>query len=129
MDKSFFSEISAFLIETGEPREVHHFCVMTGYGADAVNPYMAFVVIDRLIREKHLSADKPERTIIDEMNLAQDNRSNIRGDFGVHTTRVNKVFATGDCRRGQSLVVWAIREGREAKREIDRFLMGSSSLP
>jgi glutamate synthase (NADPH/NADH) large chain len=47
------------VIETGEPREVHHFCVMTGYGADAVNPYMAFVAIDRLIREKHLSADKP----------------------------------------------------------------------
>ena len=46
------------VIETGEPREVHHFCVMTGYGADAVNPYMAFVAIDRLIREKHLSGDK-----------------------------------------------------------------------
>jgi NADPH-dependent glutamate synthase beta subunit-like oxidoreductase len=71
----------------------------------------------------------PEKTIIDELQLAQDPRSNIKGDFGVHTTSANKVFAAGDCRRGQSLVVWAIREGREAAREIDRFLMGTSSLP
>ena len=71
----------------------------------------------------------PEKTIIDELQLAQDPRSNIKGDFGVHTTSAPKVFAAGDCRRGQSLVVWAIREGRESAREIDRFLMGTTSLP
>lgn len=71
----------------------------------------------------------PEKTIIDELGLAQDPRANIKADFGQHTTSVGKVFAAGDCRRGQSLVVWAIREGREAAREIDTFLMGSSSLP
>lgn len=71
----------------------------------------------------------PEKTIIDELNLACDPRSNIKGDFGLHTTSAPKVFAAGDWRRGQSLVVWAIREGRESAREIDRFLMGTTSLP
>ena len=42
---------SGLVVESGEPREVHHFCVLTGYGADAVNPYMAYVAIERLVRE------------------------------------------------------------------------------
>ena len=71
----------------------------------------------------------PEKTLIDEFKLACDPRGNIKADFGNHVTSVDKVFAAGDCRRGQSLVVWAIREGRECAREVDRFLMGSSSLP
>lgn len=71
----------------------------------------------------------PEKTIIDELTLAQDARGNIKAEFGDHVSSVGKVFAAGDCRRGQSLVVWAIREGREAAREIDRFLMGTTSLP
>jgi len=71
----------------------------------------------------------PEKTIIDELTLAQDARGNVKAEFGDHVSSVGKVFAAGDCRRGQSLVVWAIREGREAAREIDRFLMGTTSLP
>jgi len=71
----------------------------------------------------------PEKTLIDQLQLAADPRGNIKADFGSHTTSVGKVFAAGDCRRGQSLVVWAIREGREAAREMDKFLMGSSALP
>ncbi|MEC8754034.1 MAG: glutamate synthase, partial [Pseudomonadota bacterium] len=58
-----------------------------------------------------------------------DERSNYRADYGQYMTNVDKVFAAGDCRRGQSLVVRAINEGREAAREIDRFLMGSTELP
>ncbi|HBK13008.1 MAG TPA: glutamate synthase, partial [Gammaproteobacteria bacterium] len=50
-------------------------------------------------------------------------------EYGRYTTNVEKVFAAGDCRRGQSLVVRAINEGREAAREIDRFLMGTTELP
>ncbi|MBP6277733.1 MAG: glutamate synthase, partial [Limnohabitans sp.] len=51
-------------------------------------------------------------------------------DFtGGYATNVNKVFAAGDMRRGQSLVVWAIREGRQAARAVDEFLMGVSDLP
>jgi len=49
--------------------------------------------------------------------------------LGGYATSANKVFAAGDVRRGQSLVVWAIREGRQAARAIDEFLMGSSELP
>ena len=56
-------------------------------------------------------------------------RTNIRAEYGKFTTNVEGVFAAGDNRRGQSLVVWAINEGRAAARECDKFLMGSSQLP
>jgi glutamate synthase (NADPH/NADH) small chain len=53
----------------------------------------------------------------------------VRADYGTYATSVPGVFAAGDCRRGQSLVVWAINEGRGAARECDRYLMGSTELP
>ncbi|MWC28212.1 glutamate synthase subunit beta [Paenibacillus sp. MMS18-CY102] len=71
----------------------------------------------------------PENTIINQLNLEQDRRSNVKAQYGKYTTSVDKVFAAGDMRRGQSLVVWAINEGREAAREVDKYLMGSSMLP
>lgn len=71
----------------------------------------------------------PEHYVSSPMDLALDGRSNYLAEKGLYQTSVDKVFAAGDCRRGQSLVVWAINEGREAAREIDRFLMGESSLP
>lgn len=71
----------------------------------------------------------PERTIIDELGLETDRRSNVKARYGKYNTNVDKVFAAGDMRRGQSLIVWAINEGREAAREVDRFLMGSTMLP
>ncbi len=71
----------------------------------------------------------PEHLVSDELTIQYDERSNYRAEYGRYTTNVDKVFAAGDCRRGQSLVVWAINEGREAAREIDRFLMGSTQLP
>lgn len=71
----------------------------------------------------------PESTIIEELGLEQDPRSNVKADYGKFTTSVEKVFAAGDMRRGQSLIVWAINEGRAVAREADRFLMGSSKLP
>lgn len=73
--------------------------------------------------------DGPESTIIDQLGLEQDRRSNVKASYGKYRTNVDKVFAAGDMRRGQSLVVWAINEGREAAREVDKFLMGSSVLP
>ncbi|MCZ8241686.1 MAG: glutamate synthase, partial [Microcystis sp.] len=54
---------------------------------------------------------------------------NIKAEHGQFATSLPKVFAAGDCRRGQSLVVWAINEGRGAARECDRFLMGATDLP
>jgi len=71
----------------------------------------------------------PEHYASDAINIEYDARSNYKADHGVYATNVDGVFAAGDCRRGQSLVVWGINEGREAAREIDRYLMGDSLLP
>ncbi len=67
--------------------------------------------------------------MLEEFGVARDARSNVRADTDDYRTSVAKVFAAGDMRRGQSLVVWAIREGRQAARAVDEFLMGSSALP
>ena len=71
----------------------------------------------------------PEQELVDLMRLETDERTNIRAEFGRHATSVPGVFAAGDARRGQSLVVWAIKEGRLAAREVDRYLMGETLLP
>jgi glutamate synthase (NADPH/NADH) small chain len=74
----------------------------------------------------------PVATILDAFGVDKDNRGNAKAttDFtGGYATNVPKVFAAGDMRRGQSLVVWAIREGRQAARSIDEFLMETSDLP
>jgi len=71
----------------------------------------------------------PEELAFEKIGLDTDPRSNIKADHGQFTTSVEGVFAAGDCRRGQSLVVWAINEGRGAAREVDQFLMGSTQLP
>ena len=63
------------------------------------------------------------------MGVALDERDNIRASTDDYQTSVNKIFAAGDMRRGQSLVVWAIREGRQCARAVDEYLMGSSELP
>ena len=71
----------------------------------------------------------PEHTASDALGLDYDERSNYKAEYGQYKTNVDNVFVAGDCRRGQSLVVRAINEGREAAREIDRHLMGSTELP
>ena len=71
----------------------------------------------------------PEDTLAAQLGLQTDPRSNFKAEFGRFATSVEGVFAAGDCRRGQSLVVWAISEGRGAARECDRYLMGSTTLP
>ena len=71
----------------------------------------------------------PEHEVSDPLGLDYDERSNFKATYGDYKTNIDKVFAAGDCRRGQSLVVRAINEGREAAREIDRFLMGDTNLP
>jgi glutamate synthase (NADPH/NADH) small chain len=91
--------------------------------------------------EKHHKADmvllamgftNPVATVLDAFGIDKDARGNAKAstDFtGGYATNVPKVFAAGDMRRGQSLVVWAIREGRQAARSVDEFLMGTSDLP
>lgn len=71
----------------------------------------------------------PEQSLIDSLGLQKDHHSNIKAEFEQYTTNVKGVFAAGDCRRGQSLIVWAINEGRGVARECDRFLMGQTELP
>jgi glutamate synthase (NADPH/NADH) small chain len=70
----------------------------------------------------------PEDGPVEELALERDQRSNVKAEHGEYITSVPGVFAAGDMRRGQSLVVWAINEGRGAARECDRFLMGETSL-
>ncbi len=91
--------------------------------------------------EKHYPADlvllamgfvSPVAPVLDAFGIEKDARGNARAtteELGGYATNVPKVFAAGDIRRGQSLVVWAIREGRQAARAVDQFLMGTSELP
>jgi len=71
----------------------------------------------------------PLQKVLDAFGVDRDSRGNVRANTDDYRTSVDKVFAAGDMRRGQSLVVWAIREGRQAARSVDEFLMGESDLP
>jgi glutamate synthase (NADPH/NADH) small chain len=74
----------------------------------------------------------PAQKVLDAFGVEKDGRGNAKAttdDEGCYKTSVDKVFTAGDMRRGQSLVVWAIREGRQSARAVDEFLMGNSVLP
>ncbi len=71
----------------------------------------------------------PEQKILDAFGVEKDARGNVKANTDNYLSSTNKVFAAGDMRRGQSLVVWAIREGRQCARAVDEYLMGSSVLP
>jgi len=71
----------------------------------------------------------PEQPLLESLGLERDARSNVKAEHEKYTTSLPGVFAAGDCRRGQSLVVWAFNEGRGAARECDRYLMGATDLP
>lgn len=70
----------------------------------------------------------PESTLADKLGLDRDVRSNYKAEYGKYQTNVPNIFTAGDMRRGQSLIVWAISEGREAARQVDIYLMGKSDL-
>ena len=74
----------------------------------------------------------PVATVLEAFGVDKDQRGNGKAStegVNAYKTNVDKVFAAGDIRRGQSLVVWAIREGRQAAKAVDEYLMGVSSLP
>ena len=71
----------------------------------------------------------PEQPLLEQLGVERDPRSNAKAEFDKYATNIQGVFAAGDARRGQSLVVWAFNEGRGAARECDRYLMGSTNLP
>ena len=70
----------------------------------------------------------PEQEILKQLNVETDARTNVKADYGKFATSADKVFACGDVRRGQSLVVWAINEGRECAKAVDEYLMGYTIL-
>jgi glutamate synthase (NADPH/NADH) small chain len=118
--------------EKGEVKEVHTVEVI--WGKDAQGRFGPQEVKGS---EKIWKADLvliamgflgPEDTIPAELELERDLRSNVKAEYEVFETNVEKVFAAGDMRRGQSLVVWAIQEGKLAAREVDKFLMGKTVL-
>jgi glutamate synthase (NADPH/NADH) small chain len=67
--------------------------------------------------------------VVNELGVKLDPRGNVAADMVAYKTSAEKVFACGDMRRGQSLVVWAIREGRQTAHSVDKFLMGTTTLP
>src|SRR6201999_3152831 len=67
--------------------------------------------------------------LVEQSGVALDARGNVKADTQNYKTSKGKIFSCGDMRRGQSLVVWAIREGRQCARGVDEFLMGASELP
>lgn len=71
----------------------------------------------------------PEQPLLEKLGVERDTRSNVKAEYDKYATSIKGVFAAGDCRRGQSLVVWAFNEGRGAARECDRYLMGHTNLP
>jgi glutamate synthase (NADPH/NADH) small chain len=67
--------------------------------------------------------------LVEQSGVALDGRGNVSADTRTYHTSKDKIFVCGDMRRGQSLVVWAIREGRQCAAAVDEFLMGATSLP
>jgi glutamate synthase (NADPH/NADH) small chain len=119
--------------ENGNVKEMHIYDVEW-----AKNEQGAFIPKRVAGSDKILKADLvllamgflgPEDPVLTQLGIARDPRSNAKAEHGQFSTNVPGVFAAGDCRRGQSLVVWAINEGRGAARECDRYLMGGTNLP
>jgi glutamate synthase (NADPH/NADH) small chain len=92
-------------------------------------PGTEFVIKAELVLIAIGFAGPHEKGLLEETAFERDRRSNIKANTEDYKTSVEKVFAAGDIRKGQSLIVWAIREGRQAARAIDEYLMGSSALP
>lgn len=70
----------------------------------------------------------PEDVVVDDFKVERDLRGNVKAPYGSFSTTEEGIFAAGDMRRGQSLVVWAIHEGRSVAREVDKYLMGETLL-
>ncbi|MBI1870825.1 MAG: glutamate synthase subunit beta [Chlamydiae bacterium] len=117
----------------GNVKELHTVNVEWKKGADG-----RFGMVEILGSEKVYPAELvllamgflgPEENLLNQLNIERDARTNVKAEWEEYTTRVKGVFAAGDARRGQSLIVWAINEGRGAARECDRYLMGATELP
>jgi glutamate synthase (NADPH/NADH) small chain len=114
---------------TGENREVKKLHCVRVDGKMKSIPGSEFDVAADLVLLAMGFVHPVHEGMIKELNLALDQRGNVSASIDNYRTSIDKVFAAGDMRRGQSLVVWAIREGRQAAHAVDKYLMGSSLLP
>jgi glutamate synthase (NADPH/NADH) small chain len=121
----------AFIGEAGQVRALRAVRVIWSEGKMVELPGSEFEIPADLVLLA-MGFVGPRASVLETFGVEKDNRGNARASVdgpGCYATRQPKVFAAGDMRRGQSLVVWAIREGRQCAREVDAFLMGRSNLP
>ncbi|HEX3033179.1 MAG TPA: glutamate synthase subunit beta [Bacillota bacterium] len=119
--------------ENGQVKEVH--TVQVEWTKDAAGRFVpkeipgTDAVISAQLVLLAMGFTGPENNLLELLGVEREPSSNVKAEYGKFATNVKGVFAAGDMRRGQSLVVWAINEGRGAAREVDRYLMGSTNLP
>ena len=125
-ERDFAVITTAFSGESGAVKKLHCVCV-----DDKFKPIAGteFEIKAELVLLAMGFVHPEHEGMIKKLNLALDRRGNVAASTEDYKTSLAKMFVAGDMRRGQSLVVWAIREGRQAAQAVDRFLMGSSLLP
>ena len=126
VERDFAVMTTKFTGENGEVKKLH--CVRV-YGKMKPIPGSEFDVAADLVLLAMGFVHPLHEGMIKGLKLALDQRGNVSASTDNYRTSIDKVFAAGDMRRGQSLVVWAIREGRQAAHAVDKYLMGSSLLP
>ena len=126
VERDFAVMTTKFTGENGEVKKLH--CVRVD-GKMKPIPGSEFDVAADLVLLATGFLHPVHEGMIKGLNLALDQRGNVNASTDNYRTSIDKVFAAGDMRRGQSLVVWAIREGRQAAHAVDKYLMGSSLLP
>jgi glutamate synthase (NADPH/NADH) small chain len=126
VERDFAVMTTKFTGENGDVKKLH--CVRVDGKMKPV-PGSEFDVAADLVLLATGFVHPVHEGMIKGLNLALDQRGNVNASTDNYRTSIDKVFAAGDMRRGQSLVVWAIREGRQAAHAVDKYLMGSSLLP
>jgi glutamate synthase (NADPH) small chain len=125
-EREFAVMTTAFTGEQGHVRKLH--CVRVD---SAIKPIAGseFELTADLVLLAMGFVHPVHEGMIESLGLALDPRGNVKADVLAYASSKPKVFACGDMRRGQSLVVWAIREGRQCAHAVDKFLMGETMLP
>ena len=126
VERNFAVMTTKFTGENGTVKTLH--CVHVDANMKAI-PGTEFEIAADLVLLAMGFAHPVHEGMIKSLELALDQRGNVSASTEGYKTSIDKVFAAGDIRRGQSLVVWAIREGRQAAQAVDKYLMGSSLLP
>ena len=126
VERDFAVMTTKFTGENGAVRKLH--CLRVDDKMKAI-PGSDFEIAAELVLLAMGFVHPVHEGLIKKLNLALDQRGNVAASTDDYKTSIDKVFTAGDMRRGQSLVVWAIREGRQAAHAVDKYLMGSSLLP